>query len=284
MMANGMLDVVGPDHDLSRIDELDATDGGMDIIMSEVRKLPPETLAILYDVSGRTRVAPSPAKAASEGYAYAPRPRDLSLNKALGGRDLRVPLTVDKDKSMLANLGPPASQTPYVKQVSRRLGGLEEHDDPTVYVKHPARKVGGVLDHPAGVPVDICGPDINRWTARTAHETKRVPELDAYMAQRENVSTRKRYVCGNDPHLTEGIMRMVGRGDDPRGYPELDAQSRKELKSMGFSDSALDRMYTPGPALAAAPAVPSAGQNPPPAPFGRSLTQPLSGRRGGTIA
>ena len=45
LMKEGLLPVRGDGYTLARIDELDERDGGMDILMNEVRKLPTDSVS-----------------------------------------------------------------------------------------------------------------------------------------------------------------------------------------------------------------------------------------------
>ena len=88
----------------------------------------------------------------------------------------------------------------------------------------------------------------------TAREDERMPEFNVHGPEREMVSRRKRWVCGNDQHLTEGLMRMTKSGRGPRDYPVLDPASLADLKAMGFTDDMIEQIHGPESLSATAPA------------------------------
>ena len=224
------------------IEKLDERDGGMDILMNEVRKMPVEQIAALYDIAGRIRTGASSYPDVAK-HSYRPRERVMGKNSMTkGGVPVMVPVSVGKKRELMANVSPPAQASPW-SSPARRIA-LHPNDDPSVYTKMPNRSLLGNHETVPGQPVDICGPRMNRWTARTAREQERVPDLAKYQPEREEIGELKRLICGNDLNLGKMFLEMSREGVSPIGTIECSTRSPSGSLGRWASPTRTWRSYT----------------------------------------
>lgn len=125
------------------------------------------------------------------------------------------------------------------------IGG--PYNDKRVYVEHPVRSIMGRYDALPERVVDICGPEMNDWMRRTAHETKRDRQtFIQFEDYREKVADRKRAVCEVTPRDVQYAIDMVQKGqplDEPVPWSPMDLNA---LRSIGWTDVELKRIgYLP---------------------------------------
>lgn len=256
-------------------DLLKATGGGREILLNELLKEPDNVLMKAFLVMGRLRPAVvdnsrknsvSAAKKNKKKKAsdagddndnnddddHDDANNDNESLAALASKDgptqyqdLPFQMQDYPKKSNLNSTWYVAVPTDTYGMLQANIGG--PYNDKKVYTEYPVRSIKGRYDGPPDKMVDLCGPEMNDWLKRTAHETKRDRELFIrYEDMREKIADRKRNVCTVAPRDLEYAANIVQQQqplDQPVPWSQQDIDN---LRRVGWTDEELKRIgYLP---------------------------------------
>jgi hypothetical protein len=232
------------------VEDLSDNNGGREIIFYELDKEPQETWEHLYQLAGRVKPRASRAGKKSpppldsrDAPPSSKAKGDAHANKDAHAEDLAYERLA---RTPAGNMFPDAYFTSVARDDENifRVNNGQPADDPTVYLVMPQRIVRGYPDS-TGRTVDACGPDVARFFARTAHETRVTPELMAHEHVRDAIAHGVRVLCPIRPITPRTFVEKVRRGEPMDSLNALDPQQRTELRALGFSDALLDSIYGP---------------------------------------
>jgi hypothetical protein len=230
------------------LDKLRERDGGKEIILNEIWKEPQEVQEDIYQLAGRiksahlTKAQKQKALEIKDGkltniktvhpniqaFEYQQRPRDPYQNTA---KEPQVDKIVSDDTQLLmSNQGPP-------------------YDDPTVYVHYPAKPYQGMMDGDADLLVDLCGPEMDSWFSRTAHEYEYLPETGTQYMIKDKLFEKSRALCPVSENKVSLFLRKLRNGEPIDSPNQLDDYSLQQLRSVGWDDQFVDKIYGPNSKL-----------------------------------
>jgi len=251
-------------------DMLKPTGGGREILLNELFKESDDTLMKVFLLLKRVRPAVEEVRYSStarkrRGNAGEDDPDAVEgehENVSASGASLDGATITHTDLPFTMQQYPSESKltTTWYTDIPTDPTGLLQaniggpYNDKRVYIEHPVRSIKGHYDSVPDQMVDLCGPELNNWMRRTAHETKRdratFVEFEDY---REKVAERKRAVCPVTPNDVKYALELAQQGkplDEPLPWSkaELDA-----LRRIGWSEAELNQFgYSGSPPVTAA--------------------------------
>lgn len=205
-----------------------ANDGGKDMLFYEFMKEQPEVWRKAYELRGRLASGPSRTKEEMDFADLKEFDFAMGVPTHADYIQFQAPFYQiapgDKDLLLMGNIG-------------------LEPNDKTVYVKHPSRVMDGRTDNHPDQVMDVCGDEMDRWTALTALEGELRPELDQYIYERELIGDARRLVCPPSKLTTDLIRQKSRTGVTPDTPNQPDEVTVAKLKGLSWTDSDIEEFF-----------------------------------------